>query len=128
MITKKKKSQLQEKKVADEINADVVVASGALWGSKGDVRSDELLIECKTTDNSYYVFHFATWDKIRKEAIKDGLRIPVMSIDILGGKRRFAVFNSKDFEEHKGFKDMYFGTYALYVYKGSFRLTDPCIK
>ena len=73
MLTSKKKSQKQEKRVADEMKARVVLASGALWGSKGDVRNDNLLMECKTTCKPYYTFKFSVWDKILKEAIKDGL-------------------------------------------------------
>ncbi len=78
----KKKSQLQEKQVAKDLSAEVVIASGALWGSKGDVRSDKFLVECKTTDKSYYTLSVPTWQKIEKEAVKDGLRIPVMCIEL----------------------------------------------
>lgn len=127
MLTSKKKSQKQEKRVADEMKARVVLASGALWGSKGDVRNDNLLMECKTTGKPYYTFKFSTWDKILKEAIKDGLRLPVMSIDLEDGKTRLAVFETKDFEMMPGFSDMDFEAFKLYIYKDSFRLTSPCI-
>ena len=89
--TTKFKSNLQEKKVASEISGRTVIASGSLWGSKGDVRSDKFLIECKTTDKDYYTLQYPTWEKIYKEAAKDGLRTPVMCIDLEGGKQRIAV-------------------------------------
>lgn len=127
MLTSKKKSQKQEKRVADEMKARVVLASGALWGSKGDVRNDNLLMECKTTCKPYYTFKFSVWDKILKEAIKDGLRLPVMSIDLEDGKTRLAVFETKDFKMMPGFSDMNFGVSKLYIHKDSFRLTSPCI-
>ena len=68
----KKASQKQEKKVAKELNANTVVASGAMWGSKGDVRNDEYLIECKMTQRPFYSLTKSVWEKIQKEAIKDG--------------------------------------------------------
>lgn len=46
---KKKKFKNQESRVAKEVSGKVTPASGALWGSKGDVRNDLFLIECKTT-------------------------------------------------------------------------------
>lgn len=93
----KKKSQLQEKRVAKEISGRPVVASGALWSRKGDVRNNDFLIECKYTDTPFYSLTFNTWDKINREAIKDGLRIPVMSIEIQS--TTLAVLHSLDWGE-----------------------------
>ena len=101
----KKKSQKQEKSVAKDLNARTVVASGALWGSKGDVRHDNLLVECKTTDKSFYSLTMQVWEKIEKEAIRDGLRLPVMCIDLNGGKDRYAVFRDKDFRHYRSYYD-----------------------
>lgn len=50
----RKKSQLQEKRVASELGGRVTPASGALWGAKGDVKSDLFLAECKTTEKPAY--------------------------------------------------------------------------
>lgn len=91
--TTKFKSNLQEKKVASEISGRTVIASGSLWGSKGDVRSDKFLVECKTTDKDYYTLQYSTWEKIYKESARDGLRIPAMCIDLEGGKYRMAVIS-----------------------------------
>lgn len=97
MKTVKKRSQKQEKSVAKDFDAKVVVASGALWGSKGDVRSDKCLIECKTTEKPYYSVTAKVWEKIEREALKDGMRIPLLIID-LEDKDRVVVFNPKYFE------------------------------
>jgi hypothetical protein len=94
----KKQSQKQEKSVAKKLNAKVTIASGALWGMKGDVRNDKYLIECKTTSKSYYSLTAKVWEKIEKEAIKDHGRIPLMVIDLLNGDNRYVVFNPNDFE------------------------------
>lgn len=92
----KKRSQKQEKSTAKAFNAKTVVASGAKWGAKGDVRNDKFLIECKTTKRSFYTLTAKTWEKIEREAIRDHLRIPLMVID-LEDKDRVVVFRPQDF-------------------------------
>lgn len=89
--TTKFNSNLQEKRVAEEVNGRVQIASGSIWTMPSDVRTDDLLIECKTTEKEYYTLNIKTWEKIEKEATKDGLRTPVMSIDTASG--RFAITN-----------------------------------
>ena len=120
----KKKSQKQEKSVAKDLNARTVVASGALWGSKGDVRHDNLLVECKTTDKSFYSLTMQVWEKIEKEAIRDGLRLPVMCIDLNGGKDRYAVFRDKDFQHYRSYYDTT-PTDCVWSDKKSFRVQYP---
>lgn len=122
----KKKSQLQEKSVAKDLNAKTVVASGALWGSKGDVRHDNLLVECKTTEKPFYSLSMQIWEKIEKEAIKDGLRVPVMCIDLNNGKDRYAVFLRKDFHHYKRFYEIYKRLDTSWSDKKSFRVQSPC--
>ena len=96
MDIRKRNSKNQESKVAKEILGKVTPASGALWGAKADVRSDIFLVECKTTNRGYYSLTYDTWNKIYTEAVKDGLRIPVMCIDLNNGKYRYAVLCSND--------------------------------
>ena len=97
MKTVKRRSQKQEKSVAKKFNARLTAASGALWGMKGDVRSDKYLIECKTTEKDYYSLTAKVWEKIEQEAIRDHLRIPLMVID-LEDRDRVVVFRPKDFD------------------------------
>ena len=97
MNPNKRKSIKQENKVAKEMSAKTVVASGALWGAKGDVRNDQYLVECKITSKPFFRLSLKQWDKIRKEAIKDGMRIPVFCIDLENGSKRFAVVDSSFF-------------------------------
>ena len=96
MKTVKKRSQKQEKSVAKKFNARLTAASGALWGMKGDVRSDKYLIECKTTEKDYYTLTAKVWEKIQEEAIQDHMRTPLMVID-LKDTDRYVVFRPKDF-------------------------------
>lgn len=97
MKTVKRRSQKQEKSVAKSFNAKVTVASGALWGQKGDVRNSKILVECKTTEKDYYSLTATVWEKIEQEAIRDHLRIPLMVID-LEDRDRVVVFRPKDFD------------------------------
>lgn len=96
MRTVKKRSQLQELSVANSLNGKTVVASGAMWNAKGDVRNDEFLVECKTTKNYHYTLRSTTWEKIQFEARKDRMRIPLLIVD-LEDSDRYVIFNPRDF-------------------------------
>ena len=85
------KSKQQETQVAKSIGGRPVISSGSLWFSKGDSRSKEFLCECKITSKKSYSLTFDTWNKIRKEAIKDGIRTPIMNIQLEDGKYSYAV-------------------------------------
>ena len=92
----KKKSKKQEEKIAKDIGGRTTPGSGALWAFKGDVRNDKYLIEAKFTDSNKYQLKYTTWDKIKREAINDGLRIPVMQIDIQGSQ--YALLRVEDLD------------------------------
>ena len=92
----KKKSKKQEEKIAKDIGGRTTPASGALWAFKGDVRNDKYLIEAKFTDSNKYQLKYTTWDKIKREAINDGLRISVMQIDIQGSQ--YALLRVEDLD------------------------------
>ena len=93
MLDTKRRSTAQEKRVAKEVGGRVTAASGALWGMKADVRNVQFLVECKTTQKALYLLNYATWEKIRHEALRDGFREPVMCIDLENGKHRLAVLD-----------------------------------
>ena len=92
----KKKSQSQEKRVAKEIGGKTTIASGAFWSSKADVRSKLFLVECKTTEKDFYSLTYNVWNKVYNEAIKDGMRIPIMCIDLNNGRDKLAVLSTYD--------------------------------
>lgn len=88
----KKKSAIQEKRTAKEFGGKTQVASGALWGSKGDVRTgaertssfndSDYLIENKYTDKDSYKLDRKIWEKIVQEALRDNFRTPLLQVDI----------------------------------------------
>ena len=92
----KKKSKKQEEKIAKDIGGRTTPGSGALWFSKADVRNDKYLIEAKFTDSNKYQLKCKTWYKIKREAINDGLRIPVMQIEIQGSQ--YALLRVEDLD------------------------------
>lgn len=96
-MNKKRRSQKQEKSVAKEMNAKTVIASGAFWGMKADVRGEDFLIECKTTKKDYYNITTVIWEKIALEAVRDRVRIPLLFVD-LRDSERYVIFSPKDFE------------------------------
>lgn len=101
----KRKSKKQEDRTAKDFGGRVTPASGALDGCKGDVRTPLFLIENKFTDKDYYLLNAKIWDKIWKEATKDGLRIPIMQIDI--DSLNLVVLNLYDFLEYcKEYKEV----------------------
>lgn len=90
----RKISQKQEKSVAKDLDAKVVVASGALWNAKADVRNSQFLVECKTTSKDFYTITSKVWDKICKEANRDGMREPLLVIDLHNNhKERYVCFS-----------------------------------
>lgn len=90
-------SKRQEKRIAKEMNARVTIASGALDFQKADVRNDLYLVEAKTTEKPYYPLTLTTWKKIEDQALKDGLRVPVMCVDLEDGKNAIAILSVHDF-------------------------------
>jgi hypothetical protein len=77
----RKKSMDQESRIAKAVKGRRQKASGALPGNKGDVRSVELLGECKRTDKKSISITLEYLQKITKEA---GFynKIPCVAIEI----------------------------------------------
>lgn len=109
--------------VAKEVSGLIVPASGSIPTFKGDVRSSIFLIECKTTDKDYYILTSKVWEKIFNEALKDGLREPIMQIDIERGNKRFAVVLKYSFEPYVNIDDFI----NIDVCKNSFRVKEEAI-
>lgn len=69
--------------------------SGAGWVKKNDVRSEDLLIENKFTDNkkSYTIKNVDLVELTQRAVLED--RIPVLQFDL--GGRHYVVLNENDF-------------------------------
>lgn len=78
-----KQSQKHEKRLAKAVGGQTTAASGAFWSRKGDVRSNNLLIEHKWTGKLSKTISSKELKKITIEAIMDG-RLPVFGIHLDG--------------------------------------------
>jgi len=94
-----KQSRKHEDRLAKAIGGSRIAASGAFWSRKGDVRSDELLIEHKWTGKKQVTVKADVLEKIIKEAILDG-RMPVLGFHLNG--KNYVLLDEDDFlEQHQ---------------------------
>lgn len=89
-----KQSQRHERRLEKVIGGQRTAASGAFWSRKGDVRSDDLLVEHKYTGKKSISITSAVLTKIRNEAVMDG-RTPVLAFHLDG--RDYVVLDEDDF-------------------------------
>ena len=87
-------SNRQEKAVAKKIGGRQTANSGATTFSKGDVRTDEWLVECKTTTCSTkasFSIKKEWLEKNREEAFAMGKSYNTLCFDYGDGKRYYIV-------------------------------------
>jgi len=89
----KKKSSRKEKQRAKELGGRAQPGSGNQFNAKGDIKSDEYLIEHKYTDTNSYSLNINTLLKIEREAQEIG-KLPAMIIEIKD--RKFVVLRYDD--------------------------------
>lgn len=91
-----KQSQKHEKRIAKAVGGKTTAASGAFWSRKGDVRSDDLLIEHKWTGKKSFSLKADVLEKIVTEAIIDS-RMPVLGISL--NNKNYVLLTEDDFLE-----------------------------
>ena len=91
-----KQSQKHEKRIAKAVGGKTTAASGAFWSRKGDIRSDDLLIEHKWTGKKTKTIKAEELEKITTEAIIDG-RTPVFGISL--NNKNYVILTEDDFLE-----------------------------
>lgn len=86
-------SNKQEKKVAKRIGGKQTANSGATAFSKGDVRTDDFLIECKTktTESESMTIHRDWIDKNEEEAFAMGKPYSAIAIDFGSGENYYII-------------------------------------
>jgi hypothetical protein len=89
-----KQSLKHEKRLAKAIGGQRNVASGAFWFRKGDVRSQDLLIEHKWTGKKSFTLKSDILEKITTEALLDS-RTPVLGISL--NDINYVVMDENDF-------------------------------
>jgi len=89
-----KQSLKHEKRLAKAVRGQRNVASGAFWFRKGDVRSQDLLIEHKWTGKKSFTLKSDILEKITTEALLDS-RTPVLGISL--NDINYVVMDENDF-------------------------------
>jgi hypothetical protein len=101
-----KRSRLQEKRLAADIDGRVQKGSGSgpSLSQKGDARSiGEIRAEAKTTRARSYSLKLADWRKVQAQAIQGGLEEPVMQIQFegQGAHTRLAVIDWYNYVQYR---------------------------
>ena len=100
MLTMKSKGQRESKKhedrLAKAIGGQRSAGSGAFWSRKGDVRSQDLLVEHKWTGKASVSVKAAVLEKIVREAIFDS-RMPVLGFSL--NNENYVLLTEDDFLE-----------------------------
>jgi len=73
----------KEEKDSRDFGGERQRASGSVWFSPGDVKTDKFLIDSKLTSKTSYSLNQKTLDKLYEEALFSD-RIPMLSIDLNG--------------------------------------------
>lgn len=86
-------SDKQEKKVVKEIGGRQTANSGATPWAKGDVLTDQFLIECKTATSERQTFSIPKkWlEKMREEAFSMGKPYSALGFDYGGGEMYYVI-------------------------------------
>jgi hypothetical protein len=92
----KKQWQKKESKDAEEFGGRVTPRSGGMWSFPGDVKTDDFLIDAKTTDKKSYSLTVETWRKLYSQALKSQ-RLPLLSIQLVKENVEVVVLDKNDF-------------------------------
>lgn len=96
MNLKKRKSLLQERRVAKDLGGKVQPGSGAPDFYKSDVRKiGDVRVECKTTGAKSYSLKLHELEKIKAEAVEGGLESWAMQIEF--DHKKFAIIDWQEF-------------------------------
>lgn len=80
----KKKFQIHEKRDSKNFSGKMTPGSGSK-SIKGDVQTDDLLIECKCTEKSQYILKKEVLQKLKSQAFNIG-KTPILSLEICDEK------------------------------------------
>ncbi|CAB4153352.1 hypothetical protein UFOVP621_128 [uncultured Caudovirales phage] len=96
-----KQSLKHEKRLEKELGGKRTAASGAFWSRKGDVRTDDLLIEHKWTGKKSFSVKSDVLEKIVMEAILDS-RTPILGVHLNG--ENYVLLTEYDFIELRNYR------------------------
>jgi hypothetical protein len=90
-----KRWEKKEHKDKSLLKGKLTPRSGGMWFAPGDVKTNDFLIDCKTTEHKGFTITEKIWEKIYTEAL--GCRkLPCLSIQ-LGDGKEVVVLDKNDF-------------------------------
>ena len=95
----KKKSRLQEERVAEEMGGKAHINSGATPFQKGDGSTDDWLISCKQTSHASFSLTLRDLKEIEGQAKHIG-KLPVMVIEFEKAGEEYAVIRKGEFLDY----------------------------
>lgn len=96
--SKKKEWQKHEEKVAIHLKGGKRVKGSGAGNVKGDIRSDKFIVECKSTKFKSFSITERLLEKLEEDSFGAD-KIPILSIELENGKRKFYVITEDAFEE-----------------------------
>ena len=98
----KKQANEREKRIAKDLGGSAVPASGSLDGAKGDVSTDQFLIDSKHTSSKSMIVTSKMLNKISKEAREIG-KTPALILELgevqLGTSKEWVCIPKRVFQE-----------------------------
>ena len=94
-------SSIQEKSVAKAVKGDVIKNSGATMFQKGDVTTDNWLLECKTstTDKKSFTLKEEWFEKNKQESLFMNKEYSAVVFNFGPGKKNYYVIDELTFQE-----------------------------
>lgn len=93
----KDRSKRQEKRLEEEFEGKRTPASGALYGSPGDVMTKKLFIEAKTTKARQHTLKLDTLEKMEQQSF-GSRKTPIMIVSFETARRDFVILSKEDFQ------------------------------
>lgn len=108
--------QLWEEEMAQRVGGGLVKASGRLTGYKGDVKTSDVLIDCKHTSTQRYTLTAKTWKAVSEWAMNE-MRVPMVAVKIedaqAGEAREVGIMRHRDFRELWAANEQEHDSYAV---------------
>ena len=92
----KKPWQKKEHNDAKDFGGRVTPRSGGAWSFPGDVKTDDFLVDSKTTEHKSFSITRDMWKKVYNEALKSQ-KLPMLSIQLLNDDIEMVVLDKNDF-------------------------------
>jgi hypothetical protein len=103
--------QLWEEETAKRVGGDLVKASGRLTGYKGDVKTSDILVDCKYTETQRYTMSAKMWRSVSDWAMNE-MRAPMIAVKIASG-REVGIMRYRDFRDLWSGNDKCWDSYAV---------------